>query len=633
MDFFEEQEQARERTKWLVLWFAIGVVGVVGAVDLLLFLLIGGEEIFRILIPTSLVTAGVIFAASGYKTMQLNGGGGGAVVASDLGGRLVMPGTSDFEEKRLLNVVEEMAIASGMPVPQVYLMDGEEGINAFAAGTEPSNAVIGVTRGCLQRLSRDELAGVVAHEFSHILNGDMRLNMRLMGMVFGLLVLSMVGRGLLELLRFQRFSSRRSSNREGNGVLLMLLVLGFGLIVIGSLGVIFGRMIQAAVSRQREFLADASAVQFTRNPDGISGALKKIGGLGIGSKMSSPKASEASHMFFSGGGLFSFGMATHPPLELRISKIEKSWDGEFSRSKLRPVGQGRGRARKEQKRKQGGMFGELPMVVGMAEVMGAGERRQVQAGQKIHAAIENEWRVACHDREEAQALVFGLLLAEDDELRAGEIKFLEEAVGKEGQVLSLKWQEKLGGLHSARKIALIDLALPTLRSLSQQEYQRFLEVTRRLIASDARVDLFEFMIQRVIERHLGSHFERGGLQKVRFKSFSKLLNEANLLVSTLCELGGGDETTKKAAYQAATEAWPSIYERIKMSSLADLDDVLDHFNQASPMVKKELLICCGKAVACDGKISNEEAEMLRTIADTIGCPIPPFVDSLDESRN
>ena len=215
-------------------------------------------------------------------------------------------------------------------------MDEEESINAFAAGTEPSNAVIGVTRGCVQRLTRDELEGVIAHEFSHILNGDMRLNMRLMGIVFGLLVISIIGRGMVEMLRYQSQGRRRNS-KEGGGALLALLLIGLGLLVIGSLGVLFGRLIQAGISRQREFLADASAVQFTRNPSGISGALKRIGGLAGLTKMKSAKASEASHMFFSNGGMFSFGLATHPPLDVRIKAIEKNWDGEFLESELKPV--------------------------------------------------------------------------------------------------------------------------------------------------------------------------------------------------------------------------------------------------------------------------------------------------------
>jgi len=630
MDFFEAQEQARKRTKWLVLWFVLAVIGVVVAVDALIFFVVGGGEAVGILIPASIATAGVILASSGFKSMQLNGGG--EVVAKDLGGRQVMPGSTDFEEKRLLNIVEEMAIASGIPVPKVFLMDNEEGVNAFAAGTEPSNAVIGVTRGCLQRLSREELAGVIAHEFSHILNGDMRLNMRLMGMVFGLLVLSIIGRGMVELLRYQSLSSRRSSNKEGGSIVLALFLVGIGLIVIGSLGVFFGRMIQAAVSRQREFLADASAVQFTRNPDGISGALKKIGGLSIGSKIKSPKASEASHMFFSSGGMFSFGLATHPPLEVRIKKIEQSWDGKFSDSQLKSVAESHA---KRGEKSQKGAFDALPGVamIGALAEMGAESRRSVETGEKIHRALAPKLKAASHDRGESQALIFGLLLAKDEALISSEISFLRESAGEEATALALKWQEEVRGLHSARKIALIDLALPTLRGLSESEYRRFLEITRWLIASDREVNLFEFMIQRVIERHLVSHFERRGFGKIRYTKFSKLLNEANLLVSTIAEIGAGNEAEAAAAYEAGTEGWIGEFEKQGTTSLSDLDEVLNRFDQASPMVKKELLVSCGKAAARDGDLSNREAELLRSIADAIGCPVPPFVGGLEETRN
>jgi len=630
MDFFEAQEQARKRTKWLVLWFVLAVIGVVVAVDALIFFVVGGGEAVGILIPASIATAGVILASSGFKSMQLNGGG--EVVAKDLGGRQVMPGSTDFEEKRLLNIVEEMAIASGIPVPKVFLMDNEEGVNAFAAGTEPSNAVIGVTRGCLQRLSREELAGVIAHEFSHILNGDMRLNMRLMGMVFGLLVLSIIGRGMVELLRYQSLSSRRSSNKEGGSIVLALFLVGIGLIVIGSLGVFFGRMIQAAVSRQREFLADASAVQFTRNPDGISGALKKIGGLSIGSKIKSPKASEASHMFFSSGGMFSFGLATHPPLEVRIKKIEQSWDGKFSDSQLKSVAESHA---KRGEKSQKGAFDALPGVamIGALAEMGAESRRSVETGEKIHRALAPKLKAASHDRGESQALIFGLLLAKDEALISSEISFLRESAGEEATALALKWQEEVRDLHSARKIALIDLALPTLRGLSESEYRRFLEITRWLIASDREVNLFEFMIQRVIERHLVSHFERRGFGKIRYTKFSKLLNEANLLVSTIAEIGAGNEAEAVAAYEAGTEGWIGEFEKQGTTSLSDLDEVLNRFDQASPMVKKELLVSCGKAAARDGDLSNREAELLRSIADAIGCPVPPFVGGLEETRN
>ncbi|MDB4408807.1 M48 family metallopeptidase [Akkermansiaceae bacterium] len=630
MDFFEAQDQARRRTKWLVLWFLFSVVGVVIAVDTLIFFTLGqgaGGEIVSVLLVSSAATAGLILAASGFKSMQLSSGG--AVVAKDLGGRLLMPGTTNFEEKKLLNIVEEMAIASGMPVPQVYLMDDEEGINAFAAGTEPSNTVIGVTRGTLQRLSREELEGVVAHEFSHILNGDMRLNMRIIGLVFGLVVISIVGRGMLEMLRFQRFGRRR--DKEGGGLMLALLALGIGLMIIGSIGVFFGRMIQAGISRQREFLADASAVQFTRNPDGIAGALKKIGGLSMGGKLKTAKASEASHMMFSDAGLFSFGLATHPPLDVRIKMVQTSWDGEFTESSLPPVAEGHV---KKSKKRTGPL--SIPGVSSLSafEEIGQESRRNASVGRQIREGLIGQWEEAVHGRDEAQVLIFGLLLAEDRELRNGEESYLRKTAGEEATELALGWQDEGAKLHSARKIALIDLALPALRGMSQLEYERFIGITRWLIASDGKVDLFEFMIQRVVERHLESHFERTGFGRIRYTKISQLAREAHLLVSTMAGLGAGNLKEREVAYRlAAGELGLREKNLAEPTSLKELGEVLGRFDEASPIVKKDLLIACGRAAAADGDLTSREVELLRSIADSIGCPIPPFVETLEETEN
>ena len=619
MDFFEAQDEARKKTKWLVLWFVLAVIGVVVAVDLLAIALYDGPNQIYIVITASVLTGGIMLAASGYKTTQLSAGG--SVVAEDLGGRLVMPGSADFEEKRLLNIVSEMALASGMPVPQVYLLDHEEGINAFAAGTEPSNAVIGVTRGCLQRLSREELSGVIAHEFSHIINGDMRLNMRLMGLVFGLVVISIIGRGMVQLLRFQGGSSRRN-NKEGGNVMLVLFLLGLGLLVIGGLGSFFGRLIQAAVSRQREFLADASSVQFTRNPDGIVGALKKIGGSEIGSKIKAPKAVEASHMFFSNGGMFNFFLMTHPPLDVRIRAVQKNWDGKFESSEIKPITANRNTKNEE----RDGPLDALPgaVVLGAVSGIGQGERRRISTGQQLHQGISQRWREAIHDREEAQAVIFGLLLNKDEKFLSKEVSFLEEEAGGEAKELALKWQAEARGLHSARKIALVEMALPTLRSLSPLEYERFRDIMRWLIASDGQVELFEFMIQRVIERHLGSHFERKAFRNIAYHQFDRLLPEANILVSTVSEIGAGCADDAEAAYLEATSDWKDRLDRKGVSSHDELDEALDKFSQASPLVKRQILVACVTAAARDGKLSSREAELLRTIADSIGCPLPPF---------
>src|SRR5205823_6273480 len=340
LDFFDRQDKARRNTTLLVFYFVLAVLSLLLAVNVVVSLLFIGFTnyglVIRNLNPVSsanelslpwsqvellfLVTIGtlsVILIGSVFKTLQL--ARGGSAVAELLDGRLINSNTSDTDERKLLNVVEEMSIASGVPVPQVYVMDGEAGINAFAAGHSASDAAISVTRGCMKMLSRDELQGVIAHEFSHILNGDMRLNLRLMGVIFGILCLAIVGRILLQ--------TRSSDSKDKNP----LPLLGLALLLLGWIGVFFGRLIQAAVSRQREFLADASSVQFTRNPSGLSGALQKIGAYSFGSHIESPQAEQASHMFFGNGvsePLFGL-MATHPPIAERIHAIDPSWTGKF----------------------------------------------------------------------------------------------------------------------------------------------------------------------------------------------------------------------------------------------------------------------------------------------------------------
>lgn len=309
MDFFERQEKAHRNTKLLVVYFVIGVALLIAAVyvaSLLIFAGAGsrhnyynGEQIPfalwnpKLFFAVAIGTLAVVAIGSISKTAEL--AQGGSAVAEMLGGRLVNSNTIDPDERKLLNVVEEMALASGIPVPQVYVLDQEPGINAFAAGHSTSDAVVTVTRGCMKLLTRDELQGVIGHEFSHILNGDMRLNIRLMGTIFGILCLAVIGRVLLQM--------RSGSSRDRNP----LPLLGLVLLAFGWIGVIFGRLIQAAVSRQREFLADASSVQFTRNPAGITGALKKIGGLSYGSKLQAAHADEASHMFFGTGADIPLG--------------------------------------------------------------------------------------------------------------------------------------------------------------------------------------------------------------------------------------------------------------------------------------------------------------------------------------
>lgn len=335
MNFQEQQDRARRETGRLVIYFIGAVLGLILSLYLVATLVFTGGSMEgpiwwnpELLLFVAAATGLVVGLGSGFKIMQLSSGGG-AAVAESLGGRRIDPRSTNLEERRILNVVEEMAIASGVPVPPVYLLE-EAGINAFAAGKSPEEAVIGVTRGCIQAMNRDQLQGVMAHEFSHILNGDMMINLRLMGILHGILLISIIGQMML---RGGVYSSAFSGGRRdrGGGNKGAVILMALAMLVLGWLGVIFGNLIKAAVSRQREYLADASAVQFTRNPDGIAGALKVIAAHHKGSDLDNPHASEASHMLFSRGGhsLFTDLFATHPPIEERIRRIDPHWDGQL----------------------------------------------------------------------------------------------------------------------------------------------------------------------------------------------------------------------------------------------------------------------------------------------------------------
>lgn len=343
MDFFQQQDAARRNTTYLVVVFVVAVFAIIVALYVAIgaFAIYmasdGGPDPLSILlhpalllgVPLGVIT--VVALGTGYKTAAL-AATGGAGVARSLGGRPLAPDTTDPVERRILNVVEEMSIASGVPVPDVYLLD-DQAINAFAAGWRTDSAVVGVTRGAAERLTRDELQGVMAHEFSHVLNGDMRLNLRLIGVVHGILVIGLIGYYIMRMVASGSSNRRRSSNKDGGGNAgLALLALGGAIFVIGYAGVFAGRLIKAAVSRQREYLADASSVQFTRNPDGIGGALAKIGGAGTGSRLASPHVEQASHLLFAQGLNLSSLLATHPPLQERIRRVLPSWDGRFRES-------------------------------------------------------------------------------------------------------------------------------------------------------------------------------------------------------------------------------------------------------------------------------------------------------------
>lgn len=325
-DFRAQQQRARRLSVVLVFFF----IAMVAIISLLLGVLIAiflgggpaGLEEVRLepghAIAIALVIMAVIVGAALFRIAGF--GGDGARVAVSLGGEEVTEDTQNPFRKRYLNVVEEMAIAAGLPRPRAFVIKHEQGINAFAAGSSPEQAAIGVTHGALAKLNREELAGVVAHEMAHIANHDTRLNMRLMGMVFGLVVLYTMGRTLL---RSSLFMRRGRDNRGAAPI----LAIGLGLVALGLLGVFAGRILQSALSRRREYLADATGVQFTRNPTGLANALKKIGATSAGSHVDNAHAEEARHMFFAQAtGSFAGLFSTHPPLIERIRALDPQFD-------------------------------------------------------------------------------------------------------------------------------------------------------------------------------------------------------------------------------------------------------------------------------------------------------------------
>ena len=532
------------------------------------------------------------------------------MVAKDLGGRLVDPSTSDSDERRLLNVVMEMAIAAGIPVPQVYVLDEEPGLNAFVAGTEPGNTAIAVTQGCLACLSRAELQGVVAHEFSHILNGDMKLNLRLIGWVYGLVAVSMLGKGILKNLK----NAHGSGQGGGSLVGLIIAVL---LIVIGGIGVFFARLLQAAVSRQREYLADASAVQFTREPTGLADALGKMGKKA--SWIRSPKAAEASHCFFADSESFDYGLETHPPVKERIERL---------------VGKGKRKAPRKafaqniQNRHSNAHLWESGLGYDL-DHLSVSDRVDIVKGEFLHRGIQADWLLASQVTDKSQALVFGLLLAEDDKLLQDEVNHLMSESDPATAQLAVKWQKDLRALHSAEKITLIDLVIPTLRRLSSKEYERFIQNTRQLIASDGQIDLFEFMLQHQLECHLTVHFYPQPPKKVIYQKIDELREEVEQMASAFAQMDNHPENAFQSGMQELGE-WGQLQEAV---SIGVIDEAMKKLALSSPLLKKEILLTFARIVAYDNKLTSHEAELLRAAADGIGCAIPPFVADLRQGDN
>jgi Zn-dependent protease with chaperone function len=656
MDFFARQDQARKKTKLLVFYFVVAVILIVALNYFVAVLVMTGVESkqhrnenyeemppitlwdTQIFLGSTLITLAIVSIGSVFKISQL--AGGGSVVAESMGGRLVNSNTTDADERKLLNVVEEMSIASGVPMPKVYVLDDEEGINAFAAGHTTGDAVVAVTRNCMTKLSRDELQGVIGHEFSHILNGDMRLNIQLMGVLFGILCLATVGRILLYM--------RSGNSRDKNP----LPLIGIALLIIGSVGVFFGRLIQAAVSRQREFLADASSVQFTRNPTGLSGALQKLGSYG--SKMESPHAPDASHSFF-GNGLsdaFLGALATHPPLEDRIRAIDPAWDGKY------PAFQPFDQQEREGIMRRAGVS-DLNAVAGRkifgavlgGVILGSGDEEKppvvqshsvlpnlgnptplhLEYAEKLRNTLPESVKAATREPLDSVALIYAMLLSSDETIHATQLAELAKHVTPDiyGKTVALFPDVSKAAAHA--HLPMINVALGALRQLTAEQFAQFSKTLQWLIQSDGKVELFEFVLQKIILRNLAPQFGAVRPPVVQFYTIKPLVPDCVVVLSALAYVGGnnpdavGKAFAAGAPYLRAPNDVAVALLPLDQCRLTQIDPALNRLAQAVPTIKKNLIDACVHVVGADGVILEAEAELLRAISDTLDCPMPPFL--------
>lgn len=631
MDFFDRQDKARKKTWVLALYFILAIIFILVAVNLAFYYFFKFTEFYpytpktwftdQVWMYVSGSTLLVILLGSLFRFLAL--ASGGKAVAEMVGARPLNLNTNRSDEKKYINVVEEMSIASGSPMPVLYVMDAELGINAFVAGYKPTEAVMVVTKGALEVLDRDELQGVIAHEFSHILNGDMRINIRLMAILAGILAIGQIGQFLLRgsALHGHRRSGY-SSGKKGNGS--ALVVLAIALLIIGYIGLFFGRLIKAAISRQREFLADASSVQFTRNPKGIAGALYKIKENVNGTLLTNGHAEDMSHMCF--GEVMHVSMqsllATHPPIDERIEAVDA---GFLKIQKAKNIIKQREK-QKIEKNNLSESAGIHTSAFNVVNSVGNPTAEHMLYAVALHQSLKPSLMDNVHNSSGAKAVIYALLLSDMD-IKTG-MDCLQQQ-GEHDQVDKLKGIlldiEKLNKRH---RLPLIDLALPALKQLNEQQIKSFLLTTKALINADKKYTLFEFVLYTILKKHL--HRKSARADKVRVHSFKHVTKELQLLLSLMAHAGQQSQQKKNLVFDRNMQSFgaKSIAmippEQCKPNAISR---VLDKLSLMSPLLKKSVIDACADAVLDDGIVMPAEAELLRAISETLDCPMPPLLDS------
>ena len=633
MDFFTSQDRARRNTGMLVVLYVLAVfaiiLGVYAAVRAIVFyqeMKADGtpSEFFdpKLLLYSGGGTLVIVGGATMMKILEL--GSGGEVVAEALGGTRIDPGTHDKVERKVLNVVQEMAIASGMAVPDVYMLGDENRINAFAAGTRVDEAVIGVTRGCVEQLSRDELQGVIAHEFSHILHGDMKLNLRLVGVLHGILVIGLIGSFVMRS-AFYTGASRSRDNKGG----MMMIVLGLALFLIGMLGTFFGRLIQSAVSRQREFLADASAVRFTRQPGGIAGALKRIGAREHGARIHSGKVEEYRHLYFGAGtSEFLSLLATHPPLEERIKRIEPRWNGLFPEPKPPAL-------KEEMPPMKAPLAGPTPQetmkrVLGAAVLTGAIDQvgrptyDHLEQARALIGGLPPRIRDAIQTLDGARAVVCATLIDADRGSRQKQMLYLEGR-GNQFRDDVVNYLSLMQPQGPGVRLPLVELAMPVLRHMTEQEYRELMEDVDYLSRTDQVIEPFEWVLGRVLRHHIGPQFSKQKRSEKRTGKLADSRDDALLLLTLIARSGHADPTMQDTAFEMGVALLDAPDARMvppNRATLPALDEAMDRLTLLAAGEKKKLLEACAAVIAADNQVTTTEAEFLRGISEVFECPMP-----------
>jgi Zn-dependent protease with chaperone function len=660
MDFFAQQAKVRRSSRTLVWLFAAAVLAIVIAVDLVCAFVLGVGLRPAPLLGIAAAVVVVIGLCSAYRVASLAGGGG--AVAREMNAVEVPADTTDPQWQRLRNVIEEVAIASGVPVPEIYVMQNEPAINAFAAGYTPTDAAVCVTQGCLDKLNRDELQGVIAHEFSHVLNGDMRLNVRLMGLLFGIMAIWVVGRFLMWGGYFGLSGGDRRRRGGGSG---QVALAGIALLAIGAIGVFFGRLIQAAVARSRESLADASAVQFTRQTSGIANALKKIAVFEEGSALQAPRRDEVRHMLF-GDAEGSSWFATHPPIMQRIKALEpgfrpeeldayvKQWlasggdpdhielraalhpwekavhdfaraDGDVDIRSAPPAATGGARA--------GAIGGAIPARGAELAITAAAVASQVaspgiddyRAAADLHAQIPAALAAAARDPRGALATVFALAISEPPDLMAQQVQAIAQAFDAALADAARTLATQMADLHPMLRLPLVQLAFPALKRRPRPEIDLCVKTLDALIHGDGRVDLDEYCLAKLVQAQVVTALDPSASFKPGTLKLTDAQDELRDLAALMAHFGHGNDDSARRAFQAAMQdALPNA--RMTYALPEDwqpaLDRAFDNLSRLRPEAKQLVVQALSRAIAADGRVTVAESELLRVTCATLGCPLP-----------